>query len=85
MQAAVIDRYGPPEVLRVTELTRPEPRAVEVLVRVAAAAVTSADARIRAARFAEGFGIPARLMFGIRRPRRPILGSAFSGVVESIG
>ena len=36
MQAAVIDRYGPPEVLRVTEILRPEPRADEVLVRVAA-------------------------------------------------
>lgn len=85
MQAAVVDRYGPPEVLRVTEIPRPEPRADEVLVRVAAAAVTSADARIRAARFPRGFGIPARLIFGIRRPRRPILGSAFSGVVESVG
>ena len=65
MQAAVVDRYGPPEVLRVTEIPRPEPRADEVLVRVAAAAVTSADARIRAARFPRGFGIPARLIFGM--------------------
>jgi NADPH:quinone reductase-like Zn-dependent oxidoreductase len=85
VRAAIIDRYGAPEVVRVTEVPRPEPRANEVLVRVTAAAVTSADSRIRAARFPRGFGIPARLMFGISRPRRPILGSAFSGVVESVG
>jgi NADPH:quinone reductase-like Zn-dependent oxidoreductase len=85
VRAAVVDRYGPPEVLRITELPRPDPRDDEVLVRVAAAAVTSADARIRAARFPRGFGIPARLIFGIRRPRRPVLGSAFSGVVEAVG
>jgi NADPH:quinone reductase-like Zn-dependent oxidoreductase len=85
MRAAVIDRYGPPEVVRVTDVPRPEPRAGELLVRVVAAAVTSADSRIRAARYPPGFGIPARLIFGIRRPRRPILGSALSGVVESVG
>ncbi len=85
MRAAVFDRYGKPEVLRVIELPRPVPRADEVLVRVLAAAVTSADARIRAASFPPGFAIPARLIFGIRRPRRAILGSAFSGLVESVG
>ncbi len=85
MRAAVIDRYGVPELVRVTEVPRPEPRANEALVRVVAVAVTSADSRIRGARFPRGFAIPARLLFGIRRPRRPILGSAFSGVVESVG
>lgn len=85
MRAAVFDLYGGPEVVRIAEVPRPEPRASEVRVRVVAAAVTSADARIRAARFPRGFGIPARLMFGILRPRRPILGSAFSGVVDSVG
>lgn len=85
MRAALVDRYGTPEVLRIADVPRPEPGADEVLLRVVAAAVTSADARIRAARFPAGFGIPARLIFGPRRPRRPILGSAFSGVVESVG
>lgn len=85
MRAAVIDRYGPPDVVRVAEVPRPQPRAHEVLVRVGAAAVTSADARIRSARFPAGFGVPARLAFGVVRPRRPILGSCFSGVVDSVG
>lgn len=85
MQAALVERYGAPEVVRVAEVPRPEPRAGEVLVRVDSVAVTSADARIRGARFPPGFGFPARLAFGIRRPRRPILGGSFSGVVEALG
>ncbi|MEU0159772.1 NAD(P)-dependent alcohol dehydrogenase [Streptomyces sp. NPDC006261] len=56
-----------------------------MLVRVKAVAVTSADARIRGARFPAGFGVPARLAFGLFRPRRTILGSSFSGEVEAIG
>jgi len=85
MRAAVFQRYGPAEVVRVAEVPRPEPRAHEVLVRVEAVAVTSADARIRAARFPPGFGFLARLVFGVVRPRRQVLGSCFSGVVESVG
>jgi NADPH:quinone reductase-like Zn-dependent oxidoreductase len=85
MDAAVVDRYGPPEVVRITEVPRPQVRAGHALVRVHAAAVTSGDARIRAARFPPGFAVPARLALGIRRPRRPILGGSCSGVVEAVG
>lgn len=85
MRAAVVDRYGPPEVVRVAEVPRPEPGAGEVLVRVQAAAVTSGDARIRGARFPSGFGPMARLAFGVTGPRRRVLGSAFAGVVETVG
>ncbi|XVV00325.1 NAD(P)-dependent alcohol dehydrogenase [Actinosynnema sp. CA-248983] len=85
MRAAVVDRYGPPEVVRVAEVPRPAPRADQVLVRVAAVAVTSGDARIRAARFPSGFGLFARLAFGVSKPRRPVLGGSFSGVVEAVG
>lgn len=85
MRAAVVDRYGPPEVARVVEVPRPRPRTDELLVRVAAAAVTSGDARIRGARFPPGFALPVRLAFGLRGPRRRILGMVFSGVVEEAG
>jgi NADPH:quinone reductase-like Zn-dependent oxidoreductase len=85
MQAATYDRYGPPDVIRVTDLPVPEPGASELLVRVKAVAVTSGDARIRAARFPRGFALPARLVFGLRRPRRQVLGGTFSGAVESAG
>lgn len=85
MRAAVVDRYGPPEVVRVEEVPRPTPGRGEVRVRVRAAAVTSGDARIRAARFPPGFAVPARLAFGITRPRRAVLGGTFSGVVDAVG
>jgi NADPH:quinone reductase-like Zn-dependent oxidoreductase len=85
VRAAVVERYGGPGVVRIAEVPRPEPRAGEVLVRVEAAAVTSGDARIRGARFPPGFGLLARLAFGVTRPRRPILGNSFSGVVEAAG
>lgn len=85
MRAVVVERYGPPSVARVVEVADPVARAGEVVVRVAAAAVTSGDARMRAARFPRGFALPARLGIGIRRPRRPVLGVALSGTVASIG
>ncbi len=85
MKAAVVRRYGPPEVVSVTEVPRPSPRAGDALVRVHAVAVTAADSRIRAARFPKGFGFVARLVFGIIRPRRKVLGSSFSGVIEAVG
>lgn len=67
------------------EVPRPSPRKDEVLVRVNAAAVTSGDARIRGGRFPSGFALPARLAFGLRGPRRRVLGMVFSGVIESVG
>jgi NADPH:quinone reductase-like Zn-dependent oxidoreductase len=85
MKAAVVDRFGPPHVVRIADVPTPVPRRGEVLVRVRAAAVTTGDARIRGARFPRGFGLPGRLAFGPFRPRRKVLGMAFSGVVEATG
>ena len=85
MRAAVVQRYGAPDVVRVVDVDTPTPGAREVLVRVRATAVTAADSRIRGARFPRGFGPFARLAFGLRGPRRPVLGNTFSGVVEALG
>lgn len=85
MKAAVATAYGGPDVVEIRDLPMPVPRSEEVLIRVVAATVTSADARVRAARFPSGFHLLARLFFGIRRPRRPILGSEAAGVVEAVG
>ncbi|MGB7961869.1 MAG: NAD(P)-dependent alcohol dehydrogenase [Propionicimonas sp.] len=84
MRAAVVGSYGPPDHVTVAERPTPLPRAGEVLVRVAAVAVTSGDARLRAGRFPPGFGLLARLAVGLRGPRRRILGGAFSGTVEGV-
>jgi NADPH:quinone reductase-like Zn-dependent oxidoreductase len=85
MRAAVYERYGPPEVVTVREVDPPRVGPKDVLVRVEATAVTAADSRIRAARFPRGFGPFARVVFGVRRPRKPVLGSCLSGVVVQVG
>jgi len=85
MQACIYEEYGPPEVVRLGEAKTPAIRADEVLVRVRAASVTTADWRFRASRFPRVFWLPGRLMLGLFRPRNPILGMDFSGVVEAVG
>ena len=85
MRAAVHDTFGGPEVLRIEDRPIPTPSPREVLVRVVAASVNSADSRIRGRRFPRGFGGVAPLMFGVRLPRIPVLGGSFSGVVEAVG
>jgi NADPH:quinone reductase-like Zn-dependent oxidoreductase len=81
MRAVVQDRYGPPEVLRVGDVERPVPKEDEVLVKVHASTVTRGDAmRVRLVEYRV-----TRLFVGIRRPRRPILGMEFAGVVEAVG
>ena len=85
MRAVVHDRFGGPAVVRVADVPTPTPGRNEVLVRVVAAAVNSSDARIRGRRFPRGFGAVAPLIFGIRRPRRTVLGGTLAGVVAEVG
>lgn len=85
MKAAVVERYGPPEVVDVREVADPVAGKGRLLVRVRATALTSGDARIRGCRFPRGFAVPGRLALGIRGPRRQVLGVVYSGVVEAIG
>lgn len=85
MRAARCEGYGGPEVVRVVEVADPTPSKGQVVVRVGAAAVNSSDARIRGARFPRGFGLLGRLAFGIRGPRRPILGGTVAGTVVAVG
>lgn len=85
MRAAVVERYGPPEVVRVRDVADPVAGKGQVLVRVRATTMNSGDARIRGASFPPGFAVPARLALGLRGPRRPVLGVVYSGVVEAVG
>lgn len=85
MKAAVVERYGPPEVVSVVERPVPVAGRGQVVVRVHATALNSGDARIRGCRFPRGFAVPGRLALGIRGPRQPVLGVVYSGVVEVVG
>jgi NADPH:quinone reductase-like Zn-dependent oxidoreductase len=87
MRAVVYDRYGPPEVLRIDEIVQPIPKDDEVLVRIRAVAVTRADCATREANRRSGLAVTllSRLLFGLRRPKQPILGSEFAGEVAAVG
>lgn len=66
-------------------MEKPQPKDKELLVRIYAATVTSGDVRLRASDFPPLFWLPARLIFGLFKPRKKILGHEFSGVVASVG
>jgi NADPH:quinone reductase-like Zn-dependent oxidoreductase len=85
MQAMVYEKYGPPEVLHLKEVAKPIPSDNEILIRIHATTVSSADCRVRGSNAPFGFGLLMRLVLGISGPRQPILGSELAGAVESIG
>jgi NADPH:quinone reductase-like Zn-dependent oxidoreductase len=84
VKAAVCERYGPPEVVVVRETPAPKLREGEILVRVEATTVTTADARLRALRVPSGFGCLAPALFGFGAPRRGTLGVECAGVVDAV-
>jgi NADPH:quinone reductase-like Zn-dependent oxidoreductase len=85
MKAATIRRYGGPEVVRIEDLPVPVAGPGEVRVRITAAAVTAADARLRANDAPRGFGFLMRCITGLIRPRHPVFGMEFAGVVDALG
>jgi NADPH:quinone reductase-like Zn-dependent oxidoreductase len=86
MKAITYDNYGSPDVLLIKELEKPVPKVDEVLIRVQAAEATKADVEMRSFMFAvKWFWLPLRIAFGLRKPKRQILGGYFSGEVESCG
>lgn len=85
MKAVIFESYGGPEVLQVVDVAKPIPAMNEMLVRVHATTVTSADRRLRSMDMPYGFGLIARAVFGVAKPRNQILGSEFSGKIESVG
>jgi len=84
MKAIVCTKYGSPEVLQLRDLEKPDFKNDEVRIRVRATAVTSSDCIVRGFRIPAALWIPARLVLGLRRPRK-ILGMVLAGDVETIG
>jgi NADPH:quinone reductase-like Zn-dependent oxidoreductase len=85
MRAACVHRYGGPEEVRLREVTKPRPGRGEILIRVVATPVNSADWRIRSLQVPRGYRTLMRLVMGLSGPRRPILGTELVGVVAEVG
>jgi len=85
MKAAICTSYGPPEVLKIMDVERPVPKDDEILVQIMSASVNSGDARIRGLRAPGILPLVMRILFGFTKPRNPILGLMFSGIVEEVG
>lgn len=80
MKAIVYKKYGPPEVAKLMEVTKPIPKDNEVLIKVYASTVNRTDAGFRSAEY-----FISRFWSGLLRPNCQILGCEFAGVIEEIG
>ncbi|GAA3724335.1 NAD(P)-dependent alcohol dehydrogenase [Salinactinospora qingdaonensis] len=82
MKAFVLGSYGPPDLLRLTDIATPTPGHDEVLVRMRATSVNPYDWHLM-----RGEPRVARLMggMGLRRPKLSVLGADLAGEVEAVG
>jgi NADPH:quinone reductase-like Zn-dependent oxidoreductase len=81
MKAAVYTKYGPPEVIQLKEVPKSAPKDHEVLVKIYATTVNRTDCGFRKPEYP----VIIRLVNGIFKPRKTILGSELAGEVEAIG
>ena len=80
MKAAVLTRYGSPDVLSVQETAKPAPQKGEVLVKIHASGVNDWDWSL-----VRGKPYLYRLLYGLFKPKIRIPGIEIAGVVESVG
>jgi len=80
MKAIVYRRYGPPDVLKLEEVSKPVPADKEVLIKVRAASVNPYDWH-----FMRGEPYLLRVMAGLRQPKETRLGADVAGHIEAVG
>jgi len=80
MRAIISTKYGGPEVLQLQTVDKPIPKENEVLVKIHAASITTAETMMRT-----GYPIIGRLFLGLTKPKNAISGTGFSGKVVAVG
>ncbi|MEQ9218176.1 MAG: NAD(P)-dependent alcohol dehydrogenase [Cyclobacteriaceae bacterium] len=85
MKAVEFRKYGGPDVLQLVFVPKPIPKVNEVLIKIYATTVTAEDPKMRGFNHPPLLKIPVGLMFGFFKPKRPVLGIEFAGVVEAVG
>lgn len=79
MKAIVYTKYGGPEVLQIKEIEKPYPKDDEVLIKVHAASINDWDWGLLQGDFIN------RLLNGLLKPKKKILGSDIAGRIEAVG
>jgi len=91
MKAVICTKYGPPEVLRITEVEKPIPKDHEVLIKIHVTTVHIGDTKIRSLKPGMGklqdFILKPimRIVIGFSGPRKKILGMELAGVIQEVG
>lgn len=85
MKAAICTAYGSPNVLKITEVEKPEPKGNQLRIKIYASAVTQSDIFIRSMNIPIKYRFMMRLIFGWKKPRQPILGLLLAGKVDKVG
>jgi len=85
MKAAILTNSGQPEVLQIKEIEKPRPKDNEVLIKIYATSVTSGDVSLRSFKSQRLFWFMMRIMYGLKKPKRSILGSELAGEIISVG
>ena len=87
MKAVVYTKYGPPDVLQLKEVEKPNPKDSEVVVKIHATTVTIGDVILRSGKHPDSkfFSLMMHIMYGFRKPKRAILGLELAGEIEAIG
>ncbi len=85
MKAIVCTKWGSPDVLELHEVEKPTPKEDEVLIRIYATTVSAGDCELRSLKFPLGLQLLMRIGFGIRGPRKKILGQELAGEIETVG
>ncbi len=87
MKAIVCTKYGPPDVLKLKDVEKPIPKDNEILVKIHATTVPISNVILRSGmkNFSILLQIISRMMFGLRRPKNPIIGTEIAGEIETVG
>ena len=79
MKAIVYTKYGGPGVLQIKDVEKPFPMDDEVLIKVHAVSINDWDMGLLYGDFIN------RMLNGLRKPKRTILGSDIAGRIEAVG
>jgi NADPH:quinone reductase-like Zn-dependent oxidoreductase len=93
MKAIIYSEYGGPDVLHLAEVAKPQPKPDEVLIKIHAVSVNYGDVLARKFKYIspKAFNMPllfwvmAKLVFGLNKPKKTILGNSFAGIIEEVG